>query len=218
MSSDPNEKPATAGERLLHLLKTRGPHTAAALGEMLGTSGENARQQLSKLAHQGLVAHRSRPGGVGRPATEWRLTEAGHREFPDTHAELAARLIVSVRDTLGQPALARLVDAREAETLALYRRELAECASLAERVALLAELRAREGYMAEWQREDDGSLLLIENHCPICSAAQACPALCQSELQVFRAVLGPGVSVERVEHVLEGERRCAYRILKQRGS
>lgn len=215
MSSDPNEKPATAGERLLHLLKTRGPHSAAALGEMLGTSGENARQQLGKLARQGLVAQRPRPGGVGRPVTEWRLTEAGHRRFPDTHAELAARLIVSVRDTLGEPALKRLVDTREAETLALYRRELAACASLGERVARLAELRAREGYMAEWHREDDGSLLLIENHCPICSAAQACPALCQSELQVFRAALGEDVSVERLDHVLAGARRCAYRITEE---
>lgn len=216
MSSDPNEKPAdTAAERLLHLLKSRGPHSAAELGEMLGTTGENARQQLSKLARRGLVTQRSRPSGVGRPVVEWRLTEAGHGHFPDTHAELASRLIISVRDTLGEAALERLVEARGAETLENYRRELADAETLTARVERLVEIRSREGYMAEWQEDTDGSLLLVENHCPICSAARTCPAFCHSELQVFRAVLGPDVNVERVEHVLQGARRCAYRIIKQ---
>ena len=39
------------------------------------------------------------------------------------------------------------------------------------RAVLLAEQRAEEGYMAEVKRHPDGSLLLIENHCPICVAA-----------------------------------------------
>ncbi|MCE8003023.1 helix-turn-helix transcriptional regulator [Billgrantia ethanolica] len=203
---------ADTAERLLLLLKTRGPHSAAALGEMLGTSGENARQQLGKLARQGLVAQRPLPGGVGRPTIEWRLSEAGHARFADGHAELASRLIVSVRDTLGDAALTRLIEARQAETLAQYRQALADSDSLEARVQRLAEIRSREGYMAEWQREADGSLLLIENHCPICQAASTCPDFCRSELAVFRAALGEGASVERTEHVLAGARRCVYRI------
>lgn len=206
---------ADSAERLLFLLKTRGPRSAAALGEMLGTSGENARQQLVKLARQGLVAQRPLPGGVGRPTIEWRLSEAGHARFADGHAELASRLIVSVRDTLGDHALARLIEARQAETLAQYRQALAGSDSLEERVQQLAEIRSREGYMAEWQQAADGSLLLIENHCPICQAARTCPDLCRSELEVFRAVLGENVSVERSDHVLTGARRCVYSIRKR---
>ncbi|QOR40169.1 transcriptional regulator [Billgrantia diversa] len=218
MSSNSDGKaagsPADSAEKLLHLLKTRGPHSAAALGEWLGTSGENARQQLKKLARQGLVTQRPLPGGVGRPVIEWRLSEAGHARFPDGHAELASRLILSVRDTLGDEALARLVEARQGETLALYRQALADATSLEVRVERLAEIRTREGYMAEWQREEDGSLLLIENHCPICQAARTCPDFCRAELEVFRAVLGDDVHVERTDHVLAGARRCVYRIDK----
>jgi predicted ArsR family transcriptional regulator len=58
----------------------------------------------------------------------------------------------------------------------------------------------------------DGSWILAENHCPICAAARNCQGFCRSELSVFRAVLGPEVTVERVEHILAGARRCAYRI------
>lgn len=33
-----------------------------------------------------------------------------------------------------------------------------------------------------------------------------------SELQVFTRLLGSTVSIERVEHILSGDRRCAYRV------
>jgi len=36
--------------------------------------------------------------------------------------------------------------------------------------------------------------------------------LCDSELDVFRAVLGEGVVIERTEHIMAGARRCVYRI------
>jgi hypothetical protein len=44
-------------------------------------------------------------------------------------------------------------------------------------VAELARIREEEGYMAEWNPEQDGSLFLIENHCPICAAADELRAL-----------------------------------------
>ncbi|MCU1365454.1 MAG: MarR family transcriptional regulator, partial [Ilumatobacteraceae bacterium] len=53
---------------------------------------------------------------------------------------------------------------------------------------------------------------LIEHHCPICVAATECQGLCRSELEVFRAVLGPEVVVTREQHVLSGDTRCSYRI------
>ena len=43
-------------------------------------------------------------------------------------------------------------------------------------------------------------------------ATRFCPKLCAGELSLFRSVLGSDVSVDRVEHILSGDRRCAYRI------
>ncbi|HEY7575993.1 MAG TPA: metalloregulator ArsR/SmtB family transcription factor [Acetobacteraceae bacterium] len=200
-----------AGDRILGLLKRRGPQRSADIAAALGTTGEAVRQQLAKLAEEKLVAAAAEQGGVGRPARVWHLTPAAHSRFPDTHAELTVRLIEAVRTTLGEAALERLVCAREQETRRAYHAALAGLATLRARVARLAQLRSREGYMAEWRADADG-LLLIENHCPICAAATACQGFCRAELQVFRDVLGPGASVERCEHVLAGARRCAYRI------
>ena len=70
--------------------------------------------------------------------------------------------------------------------------------------------------MAEVVREKPGVYLLVEHHCPICAAATTCQALCGAELGVFRAVLGPDVTVERTTHLLNDGDRCVYRIHKRR--
>jgi len=54
--------------------------------------------------------------------------------------------------------------------------------------------------------------LFIENHCPICAAANSCQGLCLSELELFQSVLGPAAHIERTEHIIAGNRRCVYRI------
>ncbi|MCZ0736340.1 helix-turn-helix transcriptional regulator [Phreatobacter sp. AB_2022a] len=201
-------------DRILLHLKTRGPQTAADLGAALGSTGENARQQLVKLATDGLVETESVVRGVGRPAQFWRLTDRGHARFPDTHAELTVSLVKSVRDVLGADALDRLIAARESDMRAAYQAELDGRTGIEARLAGLAEIRSREGYMAEWRRADDGEgWLFVENHCPICAAATACQGFCRAELAIFRAMLGPDCRVERTEHIVHGARRCAYRIL-----
>jgi predicted ArsR family transcriptional regulator len=200
-----------AGDRLLLLLKTRGPQTAADLAAALGVTGEGARQQLVRLAADGLVEATATPRGVGRPAQVWALTATGHARFPDTHAELTVQLLRAVRSELGEAALDKLIDVRAAESRAAYTAALEGSADLGERVARLAAARTREGYMAESRPEGDG-YLLVENHCPICAAATECQGFCRAERDVFQQALGRGVSVERTEHIVGGDRRCAYRI------
>ncbi|MBY5783698.1 transcriptional regulator [Rhizobium leguminosarum bv. viciae] len=197
--------------RILILLKTDGPQLAAAIGDALGISGEAARQQLSKMAEEGLVEPVTLAGaGRGRPRQLWHLTASGNRQFPDGHAELTANLLGTLVEQLGPAALDTVISAREAETLQRYRQELGNADNLASRVAALAGIRTREGYMADHWQEADGAFMLVENHCPICAAATACVGFCRSELETFRAVLD--AEVERSEHILAGARRCAYRI------
>ena len=204
--------PRNPGERVLMALKMHGALSSTALGALLGTTGEAARQQLMRLAEDGLVVATSRSGGVGRPTQSWRLTPAAQARFPDTHASLTVQLLDIVRSSLGEAALDTIIATREADTRAAYETAIADRTSLRDKVAALADLRSAEGYMADWREEADGSLVLIENHCPICAAATACEGFCRAELEVFRAVLGPGTTVTRDEHIVSGGRRCSYSI------
>jgi predicted ArsR family transcriptional regulator len=199
-------------DRLLFLLKTRGPQTAADLGSRLQITPEAARQQLLRLSDEGMVCAKSEVRGVGRPAQVYHLAPAAQRRFPDTHAELTAQLIGEIREVLGGDALEKLIRVRETRTSKRYGALLSGEQSLPRKIARLAEIRNKEGYMATWEKEEGDSYLLIENHCPICAAASACTGFCRSEQSIFEHLLGRDVRVERIEHLLAGARRCAYRI------
>ncbi|WP_235855952.1 helix-turn-helix transcriptional regulator [Mesobaculum littorinae] len=202
--------PRSAAERILMALKMHGALTSAELGARLGTTGEAARQQLVKLAEDGFVGDERKSAGRGRPAVHWHLTEKGQARFPDTHAALTVDILRSISGVLGEDALDRIINAREATTQALYEEAMADCVTLGDRVGKLAELRNAEGYMAAAEKGEDGELRLVENHCPICAAATFCQGFCRAEKAVFENVLGDGVSVERVEHIVGGGRRCTY--------
>jgi predicted ArsR family transcriptional regulator len=210
MSSEYLEN-SSAG-RILLLLKNKGPQSAGQLGEALGTTGEAARQQLEKMAAEGLVAATSQASGVGRPSKMWSITTEGNARFPDSHAALTVDLITAMKQAFGSEGLDRLLAHRAKRQIAAYRERMPAHTSLRRRVQMLAEIRTEEGYMAEVLDGDNGDLLLVENHCPICVAATACLGLCGAELDVFRKVLGRDVEVERTEHIINGARRCAYRI------
>lgn len=204
-------QPHQPADRVLMTLKTRGPQSVAVIAKALDVTAEAVRQQMARLHADGLVDSENRSAGRGRPTQIWFLTDAGHRRFPDTHADMTVQMINAVRQVFGDEGVDKLISVREAAMLANYRQALQGARDLAQRVDSLMRVRSAEGYMAETRRDGD-DFLFIENHCPICAAAQACMGFCRSELELFRQVLGEDVRVEREEHILLGARRCAYRI------
>jgi predicted ArsR family transcriptional regulator len=198
-------------ERAVWLLKTRGPQPLCKLAEQLKVTMEGARFQLLKLANEGLVQATTEAKGRGRPKQIWALTEAGNARFPDRHQDLALRLLCNMNKTLPTDMMHEVLDATAQSTLEKYQEELKGITGLESRVSTLADIRNREGYMAEYINEGN-SYLLIENHCPIQAAASCCSRFCRSEQELFSTILGKHAKVERVEHILDGQRRCVYRI------
>ncbi|MBK1880192.1 helix-turn-helix transcriptional regulator [Pelagicoccus mobilis] len=201
---------------LLEMLKTRGELSSQQMAEELGVSSMAIRQHMQELESVGDVSSEDRAQGKGRPTKFWFLTTKAQRHFPDRHRDLILDLLGNVKSVLGEEALDKLLDERAEEQMSQYGKRLAGAGSLEEKVGCLAKARSEEGYMAEATQSEDGVFELVENHCPICAAADACKGLCARELSVFENVLGPGCKVERVEHMLSGARRCAYRIEKSK--
>ena len=93
-----------------------------------------------------------------------------------------------------------------------YTLALADHFGVKEKLQTLAKLRSDEGYMASVE-EQDGIFWLMENHCPICAAASKCLSFCRSELQMFQTLMKGIAVVSREEHIIEGARRCAYKVM-----
>jgi len=207
-------KPAIARRRraILDLLKLEGPQDAQSLAASLGVSAMAVRQHLYDMQDQTLVTYSEVARPMGRPAKLWTLTPAAESFFPDGHAELTASLLGAMQEAFGAAGVEHLLAMRARDQAAAYGERVDSSEALPFRLAALAELRSEEGYMAAVQEQDDGSYLLVENHCPICTAAARCSGLCAAELDVFRRVLGDEVAIERTDHILAGARRCAYRV------
>jgi len=202
--------------RIVERLK-RADAKVADLARVLDMSEAGVRQHLDALADHGLVVSRAgAAAGRGRPPTVWALTDLAQDLFPDRHDDLTVELISAVRTALGDKGLARVIEARGEVQRAAYERAVPKRGGLRARVEALARIRTAEGYVAEVVDDPDdpagAGVLLVEHHCPICTAATACPGLCGSELGLFREVLGPKVSVERTQHIVAGDQRCTYRV------
>lgn len=207
-------EPNTSGrDAVLSLLKTEAPVSAGALAARLGLTPMAVRLHLGALHADGLAVHTAEARPRGRPVQMWRLTPKADSYFTDSHSALAAELIAQTRKVFGEEGLDRLIKARTADQERAYRAKTDPAPSLKAKLDRLAKLRSAEGYMAEVRRDaQTGDWLFVENHCPVCAAARLCTGLCREELALFNRVLGKGVTVERLSHILAGAGRCAYRV------
>ena len=195
--------------RLLEAVKARAPASIAVLARALRITPEAARQQINRLAEQGLVqASVQKRAGAGRPTQLWTLTAAGQRYFPDAHAQLTVQLIGSIEKLFGPQAMDSLISEREAQSRERYT-QACTAAGLEERLHQLARIRTDEGYMAHVEPHPAG-WLLVEDHCPICAAAQSCRGFCRSEQALFEQLLAGMATLERSEYLLEDGQRCVY--------
>lgn len=198
-------------DKIIQFLKLHGPLTAKTLAEELALTTMGVRQHLQALEEAGDVDIEDRVEGRGRPTRYWGLTEQSRTHFADRHSELSLQLIDSVKTIFGDQGLDKLIEHREQTAMQQYRSALQGMTDITSRLTKLVELRTLEGYMAT-QEQADGVFWLLENHCPICSAATKCQNFCRSELQQFQQLFADIATVSREEHIIDGARRCAYRI------
>jgi predicted ArsR family transcriptional regulator len=201
-------------DTILAKLKNQGAMTSGELAKELAMTSMGARQHLLRLEGKNLVSHFLQKADVGRPKQMWQLTELGHKRFPDRHADLTLHLIESVSNIFGEQGLEQVIASRETQMLEKYQAALNTCTSLYSKVETLALIRSQEGYMASVEKIAANEYLLIESHCPICTAARQCQNFCRSELSIFQQCFGDSFNVSRSEYLLTGDRRCSYHISK----
>lgn len=202
---------APTRETTLTLLLRRGDTSASELASLLGISVQAMRRHLRSLEEEGLVESSPMPAGPGRPSNRWRLTDQGHQHFPDGSEDFALGLLQSMTATLPPEAMTSLLAQQAQEKAEAYRRKIGT-APLEQRVAVLAELRRREGYVTDLQPDPDGnSWCLSEFHCSVQRIAAEYPVVCDQELELMRQTF-PDCQVERVHWRLKGGHSCGFRI------
>jgi predicted ArsR family transcriptional regulator len=199
---------------LVHLRRS-GAASPEQLATALAASRTGVLQQLRSLEAAGLVERRTVRHGVGRPRHLYDVTASAQALFPTNYDGLAAGLLAAIGEIGGEALVGEVFDARRQLIARQVRSrlddELPEGASLAERVRRLAVIQDEQGYLSSATVDDDGTIRLHECNCAIYGVASSSTAPCDSELALFKDVLG--ADVVRESHIATGDRTCTYRIL-----
>lgn len=198
---------------VLYAVRRRGEATTEQVAEQLGITVSGARQHLSALAADGLVEATERvPTAArrGRRTLVYATTPVADAYFPKAYGELTNELLGYVAAT-DRDLLDDLFERRREQRIVNARARLAGKRTFGARVAELTRILDEDGYLAGHERIGTGVYRIVEHNCAIWAVAERYGQACTSELEFIRTALD-GATVERVEHMVAGQRRCAYEI------
>jgi DeoR family transcriptional regulator, suf operon transcriptional repressor len=216
MTDSPLDALPTTRRAILNLLKRQGPLEANEVALALSLTPAAVRMQLARLEDDGLLARHESAGDVarrGRPSHKYTLTSVAEALYPKRYGDLTTELL----GYLGGP------DGEQVDELFERRRRrrvegalpLLAHLSFDEQVTALASILDEDGYLADAEKQEDGSWLVTEHNCAILTVAHGFSQACSSEISFIRDAL-PGSKVERVAHLMDGAHVCAYRITPRR--
>ncbi|MGH9133516.1 MAG: helix-turn-helix transcriptional regulator, partial [Ilumatobacteraceae bacterium] len=172
-----------------------------------------ARQHLTSLAEHGLVRATDvpRPGGQrGRPRLIYSVTELADALFPKAYGALTNELLGYLDDEDAHT-VDRLFARRRDTRIANAARRLEPKRTLHAKVTELARILDDDGYLATAETIGRNRFRVVEHNCAIANVARRYGQACTSEIEFIRAAL-PGTVVERTQHMVAGDRHCAYEI------
>jgi predicted ArsR family transcriptional regulator len=200
---------STPRKQVLLLLKRSPGLSLTELAEHLQVSKVAALRQAVALEQEGLVVRDYRRGHVGRPRVCFRLAPGAAQLFPAAHAQVSMYALDFIEQRLGRPAVVELLEQRSRALYENHRPQMAGRA-LSERVAELARIRDRGGYMAEVGTRRKSAHELIEYNCPILELASRYGEACQVERRLFESLLRANVEV--AHRVVAGDPVCRFLI------
>ena len=205
--------PLPSGRRaVLYAVREAGDATVDDVASALGITISGARQQLSALVDDGLLATEEIPrdGRRGRPRITYHATDLADALFPKAYGALTNELLGYLADE-DTGTIDRLFARRRDHRVEAAAERLAPLPTLAAKVDELARILDEDGYLATAEATTDGGFRVVEHNCAIVAVARRYGQACTSEIDFIRSVL-PGARVERVSHIVEGARHCGYDI------
>jgi len=209
--------PIPAGRRaVLHAVRQAGDATTDEVAAALEITISGARQHLSALLDDGLVAAQDEApvGRRGRPQLRYHTTELADAVFPKAYGALTNELLGYLADE-DADTVGRLFARRRDHRIAAATERLGRHRSLKGKVEELARILDEDGYLAAAEPISRDVFRVVEHNCAIAAVAQRYGQACTSELDFIRAVL-PDARVERVSHIVAGARHCAYEVHRAR--
>lgn len=195
--------------RIVEYLKEYGRATVRELADATGLTPMTIRHHLMVLDSDGLVDSEKERGHVGRPRHVYFLTQNALSLFPERYDDLAERLLSGLKALGASQEISHVLERMGTEIAETH------CEGLAgkpfeERLDALVDILGTEGFLASWEKDQNGEYVLTEYSCPYFFVGQDHPEVCQIDWQVITTILDAPVT--REDCMLHGDTNCKFHI------
>jgi DeoR family transcriptional regulator, suf operon transcriptional repressor len=195
-------------DRILQNLLNQPRSTINELATTVGINAISVRHHLTSLQVEGLVTAEEERHGVGRPRLVYFLTDKGVERFPTYYLKLTSRLLSQLKLSLPTPVLEKMLK-ELADRLAADYPQNGKNLNIQERLDVLKEILAQEGFTINWVKQGD-QYMINEINCPYYHISHDHPELCFLDQSLFSSLLA--LPVEQVSCVTHGDHACSYLI------
>lgn len=198
----------TTRERILSILKERNQATVDELSRELDLTAVTVRHHLDILRGEGLIAAPlvRRRKSPGRPQYVYQLTQKASTFFPKRYDHFASLMLDELHARLSTAEVDQIMK-RIGERVA-DQAALPDAGDFETRLATVVKFLDGLGYMARWERRDDGDCLLHIVNCPYEEVASQDHGVCTMDMALLTRLLG--TSPQRVSCASQGDPQCTY--------
>jgi predicted ArsR family transcriptional regulator len=193
-------------DRILQTILRHPRLSTIELAEAVGINPISVRHHLTNLQDESLVTADEERHGVGRPRLVYYLTENGLEKFPTRYLRLTTRILTQMKDKFSQPMVSEMFKELAASIASEHADEL-KGLKIEERLEVMKELLAEEGFVVEWEKQ--GSQYLIhEITCPYLQIGQSHPEVCTVDQTLISTILA--LPANKIQCILSGANHCTY--------
>lgn len=206
-------------ERVLQLVLSRGPVSAAEIGRELGLTAAAVRRHLDALEEESLVEVKlvSASRGAGRPSRRYVVTQQAQHRLGDEHLSVAVDAIDRLAQLGGDDEVRRLARGAFGEIEERFTAALGDGPTdLTERTRVLAAVLDEVGYAGSLRHVGAGLAPTLradqvcQGHCPFQGLPARYPQFCEEETALFARLLG--VDVRRLSTLATGGHVCTTHV------
>jgi predicted ArsR family transcriptional regulator len=201
-----SENMKSTRDRLLQTMLRHPRSTINELAEAVGINPISVRHHLTNLQVDGLVAAEEERHGVGRPRLVYFLTEDGLEKFPTRYLRLTTRILSQMKDKFPQPMVSEMFK-EVATTMADEHRAELKGLGVEERLDVMKDLLAEEGFVVEWEKKG-AEYHIHEITCPYLQVGQSHPEVCTVDQTLISKMLA--VPANKIQCILSGAAHCTY--------
>ncbi|WP_128894734.1 helix-turn-helix transcriptional regulator [Longirhabdus pacifica] len=191
---------------ILELLKTNSSLTVGELSQKLDITEMAVRRHLNNMERDGLIEAKLIRKAMGRPSQTYYLTPQADEMFPRNYEKFALEMLDQLNET-DPTKVDQIFSNRKNKLIEQYAGEM-DGETLQGKIDKLVSLQNDNGYMVNYEKDDDGNYVIQESNCPISQIASRYNQACQCELELFQSVLN--TDVEQKECQAKGGNKCTY--------